>query len=94
MFLILLILFHGQAQMERGFSINKLLLDVNMQNETLVAQQIVHDHIVSENMKPHDLQMTKHLMELEKDARKSYILQRDRFEKVENLCRGKAGEDQ
>ena len=77
--MILLILFHGQAQMERGFSINKLLLDVNMQNETLVAQQIVHDHIVSENMKPHDLQMTKHLMELEKDTRKSYILQRERF---------------
>ena len=77
--MMLLILLHDQAQMERGFSINKLLLDVNMQNETLVAQGIVHDHIVSENMKPHDLQMTKHLMELEKDTRKSYILQRERF---------------
>ena len=71
---MLLILLHGQAQMDRGFSSNKLLLDVNMQNENLVAQWIVHDHIVSENMKPHNLQMTKHLMELVKDAWKSYIL--------------------
>ena len=37
-FSMLLILSHGQAQVERGFSTNKLLLDVNMQNETLVAQ--------------------------------------------------------
>ena len=60
-FSMLLILSHGQAQVERGFSTNKLVLDVNMQNETLVTQRIVHDHMVSENMKPQDLQMTKRL---------------------------------
>ena len=38
MFLMLLILSHGQAQVEHGFSTNKLLLGVNMQNKTLVAQ--------------------------------------------------------
>ena len=73
-FSMLLILSHGQAQVERGFSTSKLLLDVNMQNETLVAQRIVHNHMFSENMKPQDLQMTKHLMELVKDVRKSYFL--------------------
>ena len=73
-FSMLLILSHGQAQVERGFSTSKLLLDVNMQNETLVAQRIVHNHMFRENMKPQDLQMTKHLMELVKDVRKSYFL--------------------
>ena len=73
-FLMLLILSHGQAQVECDFSTNKLLLDVNMQNETLVAQWIVHDHMVSENMKPQDLQITKRFMELVKDAQKSYFL--------------------
>ena len=45
-----------------------------MQNETLVAQRIVHDHMVSENLKPQDLQMKKRLMESVKDAQKSYFL--------------------
>ena len=71
---MLLILSHRQAQVERRFTTNKLLLDVNMQNKTLVAQRIVHDHMVSENMKPQDLQITKRLMELVKDPRKSYFL--------------------
>ena len=71
---MLLILSHGQVQVGCGFSTNKLLLDVNMQNETLVAQWIVHDHMVSENMKPQDLQITKRFMELVKDAQKSYFL--------------------
>ena len=43
-----LILSHGQAQVEHGFSANKLLLDVNIQNETLLAQRIVHDHMAGE----------------------------------------------
>ena len=37
-FSMLLILSLGQTQVERGFSTNKVLLDVNMQNETFVAQ--------------------------------------------------------
>ena len=36
--------------MERGFTINKQLLDDNMCSETLVAQRIVHDHMLSHNI--------------------------------------------
>ena len=36
-----LILSHGQAQVERGFSINNELLVENLNNESLNAQQIV-----------------------------------------------------
>ena len=49
-------------------TLTKLLLDVSMQNETLVAQEIVHDHMVNKNMKPQDFQMTKRFMELVTDA--------------------------
>ena len=40
-----LILSHGNACVESGFSINKSLLQENMKNESLVAQKIVFDGI-------------------------------------------------
>ena len=43
---ISLILLHGQAQVERGFSVNKNLLVENQHTTTLTAQYIIHDHIV------------------------------------------------
>ena len=65
---MLLMPLHGHVQVEHGFSTNKQVLEVNKQNETLKAQQIVYDHMVSENMKPQEFQTTNHLMELVKDA--------------------------
>lgn len=40
----LLLLSHGQAAVERGFSINKEMVTTNLAEKTLVAQRIVHDH--------------------------------------------------
>ena len=40
-----LILSHGIARVESGFSINKSLLQENMKNASLVAQRIVIDVI-------------------------------------------------
>ena len=42
---IVLILSHGNASVESGFSINKQFLVENLHEESLVAQRIVHDHI-------------------------------------------------
>ena len=75
LFQIVLILSHGQAQMERGFTINKQLLDDNMCSETLVAQRIVHDHMLSHNIKPYQIEISSRMMELAKNARKSYFLE-------------------
>ena len=41
----LLLLSHGQAAIERGFSINKEISDTNMQTKTLISRRIVKDHI-------------------------------------------------
>ena len=44
---MLLLLLHGQASVERGFSVNKQLEVVNLQEGTYVAQRIICDHIHS-----------------------------------------------
>ena len=42
---LLLVLSHGQASVERGFSVNKELEVENLANQSLVAQRLVCDHI-------------------------------------------------
>ena len=42
---LLLVLSHGQASVERGFSINKYASTANQHEESLVARRVVRDHI-------------------------------------------------
>ena len=44
---IVFCLSHGQASIERGFSINKSLLVENQKERSLIAQRVIHDHIRS-----------------------------------------------
>ena len=46
-----------------------------MSSETLVAQRIVHDHMLSHNIKPYQIEINSRMMELVKNARKSYFLE-------------------
>ena len=57
-FEILLILSHGHAQVEHGFSTNNMLLDDNMLGDPLIAQRIGHDHMISQSIQPHQINMT------------------------------------
>ena len=41
----LLLLSHGQASVERSFSINKMMLTVNLLLENLTSRRIIKDHI-------------------------------------------------
>ena len=85
----LLVISHGQASVERGFSANKQALQVNMQKETLVGRRIVKDHIRAiggvENFK-----VTKDLMMSCSLARARYenSLQSKRADVIETV-RGK-----
>ena len=72
---IILILSHGQTQVERGFTTNKQLLDDNMSSDTLVAQRIIHDHMLSHNIKPRQIETSSRLIELVKNARRNYFLE-------------------
>ena len=44
---LVLLLSHGQASIERGFSLNKQASDVNMEKDTLVARRIIKDHVIA-----------------------------------------------
>lgn len=44
---ILLLLSHGQASVERSFSVNKEVSEQNMSEQTLVAHRMIKDHICS-----------------------------------------------
>ena len=61
--------------MERGFTTNKQLLDDNMSSDTLVPQRIIHDHMLSHNIKPHQIETSSRLIELVKNARRNYFLE-------------------
>ena len=45
---MILTLSHGQAAIERGFSINKDLINTNMLEETIVAKRVICDGVMSE----------------------------------------------
>ena len=66
LFQIVLILSHGQAQVEHRFTINKQLLDDNMSSETLAAERVVYDKMLSHNIKPYQIEINSRMMELVK----------------------------
>ena len=47
MLTIILTISHGQAAVERGFSVGKFSLQVNIKEESVVAKRIVRDHLVA-----------------------------------------------
>ena len=62
LFKILLILLHGQAQVEHGFSVNKNLLVENQHTTTLTAQRIIHDHMVYHELESSNLTIMAKLL--------------------------------
>ena len=68
---MLLLLSHGQASVERGFSINNTVADVNLSASNLIARRLVKDHVNAigglENMT-----ITKELVTSARAARSRY----------------------
>lgn len=67
----LLILPHGQAAVERGFSVNKEVLQDNQHQDTVVAQRIVYDAI-QEYGGPLQVPITKDMLKSASAARMRY----------------------
>ena len=63
---LLLILWHGQASVERGFSLN------NMGPETVIAKGLIIDQMVANNLKPYTIEITKSMLKAFRSARPSY----------------------
>ena len=59
---VIFVLSHGQSFTERGFSINKEVVDDNMKEKCLISQRIVYDTIQScYDGKVSDFQVTPEL---------------------------------
>ena len=61
---LLLTLSHGQAAVERGFSINSSLLEPNLKSHSLVAQRIIYDTMIVTEMPVAKFQVTPELRDL------------------------------
>ena len=51
---VFLMQFHGQAELDCGFSVNLKVLNENMQELSLVSQQMLYDHVTSNNVTIHE----------------------------------------
>lgn len=69
-----LIISHGQASIERSFSINDDILVPNMKAETLCAMKTVYDVIQSLNIKIHEFEVTDKMLQYCGQARSKYNL--------------------
>ena len=94
---IILILSHEQAEVERGFSSNKSLIDDNMSTDTIVALRSVHDYLKFHDLKADEVEI-KDVLASCRQARKKYFddqqskaLSTEKTEKVE--ARSKVSED-
>ena len=68
---------HGQAFTERGFSINKKVSDVNMEDYSLIAQRLIYD-VIKKTGEVADFPITKELRESCKKADSKMILDNDK----------------
>ena len=58
---LLLVLSHGQATVEREFSVNKEVLTANLQELSLQGIRLVHSSVLAQNIKVADFIITEAL---------------------------------
>ena len=58
---LVFVLSHGQSHIERGFSVNKEVLQHNMQEKSLISQRLIYDSIQSRDLKLHESVITTDL---------------------------------
>ena len=69
---IVLTLFDGQADVERGVNVNKNLIVENMSDESLTAQRFVKHHMKCKKYKPRNMPIPKELLQGVKRSNASY----------------------
>ena len=62
---LIFIVTHGQSFYEQGFSINKLMSDVNMEEELLIVQRVIYDAMDSDNADAGSFPITKEMRQLQ-----------------------------
>ena len=78
---------HGQASVERGFSVNKELVVENQSEQTLSARRIIKDHIIHVNGVT-NVEITRNMVLAARSARAkyaNYLAQQKEEQEVEVL---------
>ena len=70
--IIILTLSHGNADVERGFSLNKGILQNNIQTKSIVMKRLIKDHMLSHDLKPDSINITTELQASCRRARARY----------------------
>ena len=94
---LLLTLSHGQARVERGFSVNKEVLTPDLQELSLQAIRLVHSSILAQNIKVADFIITEVLLSscnLSSNRYNMYLMEKkEEKEKTEKGRKRKALEE-
>lgn len=69
---LILVISHGQAQVERSFSVNDDILSTNMKTQTLCAIKLVHDTLKSQDVKVHQYEVPDKMLQYCSQARNKY----------------------
>lgn len=86
---LILTLSHGQAAVERLFSINKNVISQNMKPETIVARKTIQDHMISNKLKPESIELSKDLLKSAKSAAQKWKLALEEQKKLEKKVKMK-----
>ena len=70
--MIVFLLSHGQATIVRGFSVNKEVVEVNMEELSLIFRRIIYDELTPLNVKVHKYQVTADLIKRSNQSYKHY----------------------
>ena len=80
---MILTLSHGQAAVERSFSINKSVVDVNMKEESIVARKTIKDHMLSNDIQPDMIEIPNKMINFYRSARQKYEIHKEREREAE-----------
>ena len=70
----LFVLHNGQAEVERGFSINKALLEDNMKEESIISRRRIKDYMYAYKLKPYQVNVSKDMQISVATARSRYVV--------------------
>ena len=79
LFKLVLVLSHGQANVERCFSVNNNVLKFNMSENSVVSRKLIIDHMKCHNLSPQSFPITNDLLKSVRSSRQrheSNILER------------------
>ena len=70
---VVFVMHNGQADVERGFSLNKDLITTNMGELTIKSRRMIKDHLRANGLKPTTVNLTSPLLKSVKSARSQYM---------------------